>query len=241
MAERMRIETGAPVQVHSAERDALDRAGAGGWPPSALAQEFDRWKVPGDRRAELEQMAAGAPARPTIHIDRVIEDGERLDIPGFELVAMLTPGHTVGSLSLRDEANGLMFTGDVLLPTLHAGLGLGGLTDANPLRDYLESLRALRKYPDYQILPGHGYRFTGLVDRSEQSAEHHLKRAREVAAVLSSDPGTSTWDVARRLSWTAGWEQLAGFYLYSALSQTDMHRDFVVQGGLAGEPIVRTP
>jgi glyoxylase-like metal-dependent hydrolase (beta-lactamase superfamily II) len=126
----------------------------------------------------------------------------------------------------------VMLTGDVLLPTMHAGLGLGGVTDANPLSEYLESLRALREYPGFEVLPGHGYRFTGLADRAAQSAEHHLKRSREVAAVLSVEPEASTWQIARRLSWTAGWDNLVGFYVYSALSQTDMHKEFVSHGGL---------
>jgi glyoxylase-like metal-dependent hydrolase (beta-lactamase superfamily II) len=232
MAQRLHDETGAPVQVHTLEARALASAGPGGWSPSALAHELDEWRVPADRRSEIERMLVGAPPRPTVNVDRVVHDDERLDIPGFDLVAMRTPGHTAGSISIRDDANRLVLTGDTILPTMHAGLGLGGPTDTNPISDYLGSLNALGRYPDHEALPGHGYRFTGLADRARQSAEHHLRRSREVAALLERDPTASSWDVASSLTWTAGWQNLAGFYLYSALSQTAMHRDFVANGGL---------
>jgi glyoxylase-like metal-dependent hydrolase (beta-lactamase superfamily II) len=232
MAQRLHVESAAPVQIHAQEKLDLETAGAGGWTPSALIAELDGWHVPVERRDELEQMLTGAPTRPTVDVDRVVHDNERLDIPGFDLVAMLTPGHTSGSISLRDDANELLYTGDVILPTMHAGLGLGGPTPSNPLHDYLASLALLSAYSQHEVLPGHGYRFAGVVDRARQSAEHHLRRSREVAAVLGAAPDASIWEVASQLTWTAGWENLAGFYLYSALSQTAMHKEFVEIDGL---------
>jgi hypothetical protein len=35
------------------------------------------------------------------------------------------------------------------------------------------------------------------------------------------------WQVATGLSWTAGWENLRGFHLLSALSQTALHKDLI--------------
>jgi glyoxylase-like metal-dependent hydrolase (beta-lactamase superfamily II) len=227
MAQRLRLHTDAPVQVHALEKRDLDAAGAGGWTPSVLAHELDEWLVPSDRRNELEQMLAGAPPRPTVDVDRVIQENERLEIPGFDLIAMLTPGHTSGSLTLRDDHNELLFTGDVLIPTMHAGLGLGGNATTNSLHDYLVSLDALRRFPGYEALPGHGYRFTGVPERANQSAAHHLRRTREVAEALEGNPDASIWEIARNLTWTAGWKNLSGFYVYSALKQTAMHRDYL--------------
>jgi glyoxylase-like metal-dependent hydrolase (beta-lactamase superfamily II) len=164
-------------------------------------------------------------------VDGVLSDGDVLPVPGFRLEVMATPGHTAGHICLRDDDRGLLFTGDHVLPTVFAGLGLGGPTASNPLADYLASIDRVRRFPDHEALPGHGYRFRGLAGRAEECAEHHLKRAREVAAVLADeDPrsgGPSIWDIAARLTWTAGWEGLEGFQLLSALTQTEMHRDFV--------------
>jgi glyoxylase-like metal-dependent hydrolase (beta-lactamase superfamily II) len=227
MAQRLQSHTNAPVQVHALEKRDLDAAGAGGWNPSVLAHQLDEWVVPSDRRNELEQMLTGAPPQPTVQIDRVIDDNERLEIPGFDLIAMLTPGHTSGSLTLRDDHNELLLTGDVLIPTMHAGLGLGGNATTNSLHDYLASLDALRRFPDYEALPGHGYRFTGVLERANRSAAHHLRRTKEVAEAVEKNPDASIWEIARDLTWTAGWKNLSGFYVYSALKQTAMHRDYL--------------
>ena len=39
-----------------------------------------------------------------------------------------------------------------------------------------------------------------------------------------TDSCTAPAATASRLTWTAGWENLASFFLYSALLQTSMHR-----------------
>ncbi len=221
------------MQVHSLEKRALENAAATGWPPDELERQLDVWQVPADVHTQLVLAASGAPPRPTVIVDRIVHDEDRLDIPGHDLIAMLTPGHTAGSISLRGDRNALLLTGDVIVPTLHAGLGLGGPTESNSLRDYPSSVSALSAYRQYEVLPGHGYGFVGVADRAKQSANHHLRRSRQVATVLSQGPGASIWDLASRLTWAAGWENLSGFYLYSALTQTAIHREFVQTDGLA--------
>jgi glyoxylase-like metal-dependent hydrolase (beta-lactamase superfamily II) len=227
MAARMREATGAPLALHHAEQDALDAQHLTRWSEESLARQLDDWQVPDARRGEFAQFAGSAPAAPSIVCDTTVADGDRLDIPGFDLTVMWTPGHTHGSICLRDDARSIMFTGDHLLPTMHPGLGLGGPTASNALSDYLDGLERISRYPAHEALPGHGYRFAGLADRANQSAEHHLRRSREVAQLLESDPQLPIWQIASRLTWTAGWQNLTGFFVYSALSQTSMHRDYV--------------
>lgn len=232
MATRLQRASGAPVQVHTEENRALTSYGGHGWSATELAQELQRWEVPAKRHFELERVRNGTPPLPAVRIDRELASGEILGIPGFDLVAMHTPGHTAGHISLREDARSFILTGDHILPTMHAGIGLGGATEVNPLDAYLASLASVAAYPDHEVLPGHGYRFRGLLERSKQSALHHLRRANEVTAVLAEYHQTSIWDIASRLTWTAGWENLQGFYLHSALAQTAMLKDFVEAGGL---------
>lgn len=232
MAGRLQAASGAPLQMHIAEQRALAAMRGNELSPLVIARQLGEWEVPVSRRAEMEHLRRGVSERPVPGVDRVVSDGDRLDIPGFDLTVMHTPGHTSGHLCLRDDERSLIVTGDHVLPTMHAGIGLGGRTDANPLADYLASLRAVAVYPDHEVLPGHGYRFIGLGTRARESAEHHLRRSREVAAALDDARDLSIWQIAERLTWTAGWENLSGFFLYSALSQTAMHKAFVEGGGL---------
>jgi len=229
MASRLQHATGAELRVHHAEALALDHGAAS---PAVIGDQLERWGVPAPRQEELRRFVEDAPEVPAISVDSTVGDGEVLDIPGFELVVMHTPGHTPGHISLREDARSLMFTGDHVLPTIHAGIGLGGVTRSNPLADYLHSLQRMAQFADHEVLPGHGYRFTGLATRAKASAEHHLRRSREVALILDETPDATTWQIASQLTWTAGWENLSGFYVYSALSQTDVHRGFVAGGGL---------
>ena len=44
--------------------------------------------------------------------DRVLEDGEGIEVDGRRLIAVATPGHTSNHLCFADEASGALFTGD---------------------------------------------------------------------------------------------------------------------------------
>ncbi|MCU1480530.1 MAG: hypothetical protein JWQ19_1316 [Subtercola sp.] len=237
MAARYRAETPARLQISRADQLALNAD-----PQAALQAaraQIDSWGVPDDRRAELDldfgAEAESAPVEAPLQADVLLDDGDDLGIDlgahsggrsGGEstgIRVVLTPGHTSGSVCLALPGEKVLFTGDHVLPTIFSGLGLGAQTPSNPVSDYLESLEAVAVYDDYEVLPGHGYRFTGLADRRAELAEHHLRRSREAAEVLADDPSASVWSVASQLHWTAGWQHLQGPMLRSALAQTSWH------------------
>lgn len=237
MAGRLREASGAMLGMHVLEREALERHRARPVGDVPADDRLEAWGVPPERRAELAQYVDRSPEGLVLAVDRELADGDVLPVPGFRLEVMATPGHTAGHLCLRDDARGLLLTGDHVLPTVFPGLGLGGETPSNPLADYLASIEAVCRYPDHEVLPGHGYRFTGIAERARECADHHLKRAREVAEVVAAEGGQSgeprIWDIASLVTWTAGWKGLHGFQLLSALHQTQMHLDFVRSGGHA--------
>ncbi|MEO6116647.1 MAG: MBL fold metallo-hydrolase, partial [Pseudolysinimonas sp.] len=234
MTERLRAASGARIGMLRREQLGLAAVAAGGLtPPSGL---LEGWGVPPERRPELSiPLGADLVAHGIPTIDRAFEPGETLDVPGREIEVLRTPGHTAGSASLVDADAGLVYTGDTVLPKIFSGLGLGdrGLTGStttaattNPIADYLDSLTSLARFDDFEVAPGHGYRFRGLIERNAQLAEHHLHRSRAAAAVIRDDPDATVWEVASRLRWTVGWQNLRSFYLLSALSQTVLHLDF---------------
>jgi len=220
----LRAATGAQVVLHR-EEDRAVREMAGRRPAHAASDAIDRWEVPADRRLELDLHADERVDRP--EADTVVDDGDLLPIPGRSIRVVHTPGHTTGHICLRDEDAGVLFTGDLLLPTIHPGIGLGAPGTTNPLADYLRSLQRVAAFDDDEAAPGHEYRFHGIAARAATTAEHHLRRSREVHAVLQRDRAHSVWEVASELTWSAGWANLNGFFLMSALAQTAMHIDFV--------------
>jgi len=179
----------------------------------------------GRRRPRANFREAMTQAEPT----RVVGDGDRLDLPGFELEVIATPGHTPGHICLTDASRDIVLTGDLVLPTRFPGLGLGFSDHDRPaIADYLESLAKLPA--SREALPGHGFRFHGLETRIRQSAEHQLGRSREVSRILAEDPHASVWRIASRLHWAMGWENLVPSMRFSALRQTAMHLNYVLSG-----------
>jgi glyoxylase-like metal-dependent hydrolase (beta-lactamase superfamily II) len=226
LAERLRAIHGAGIALHRTEQDA--QAAVAGWAsdPSAVRADLERWGVPEDRQDEVLGYAS-ASARPVVVADELLDDGDLLRIPGRRIRALHTPGHTPGHLCFVDERDGLLFTGDHILPTVVPGVGLGGPTSDNPLESYLTSLAGMRAFDEFEALPGHGFRFRGVAARSAVIARQHLSRTAEVAAVLREDPAATVWELASRLTWSRGWENLTRHYLVSALRQTGMHARLV--------------
>ncbi len=219
MAERIRAETGAAIAMHRFEAEAQEELSRGTGPAESN-QMLDSWGVPGERRAELLEALDRRSKWKTVSADLLLNHGDLLDIPGVDLEVLHTPGHTSGHVSIVDRERKLIFTGDHLLPNQFSGVGLGGTSTSNPIDEYFNSLDLVARLEDFEVLPGHGYRFLGIAERAETIRAHHLSRSAEVAAV---DLGLPVWQAAEQLSWTDGWSNLRGLALLSALAQTELH------------------
>lgn len=77
--------------------------------------------------------------------------GNTIDVDGFHMEVMETPGHTMGSVCIFVED--VIFSGDTLF---YQSIGRTDLHESDPalMRQSLKKLAALQK--DYHVLPGHG-------------------------------------------------------------------------------------
>lgn len=83
--------------------------------------------------------------------DRLLEDGEVVELGSLRIKVMHTPGHTAGSCCFL--VNDVMFSGDTLMQ------GSIGRTDlpTGDMRQMEQSLKKLVELPgDYHVLSGHG-------------------------------------------------------------------------------------
>ena len=197
------------------------------------AQRLDAWGVPADRRAELAESFDRPSLVDDLVPDELLADGDVIDLPGHRLEVVATPGHTDGHMCLVDADRRVVYTGDHVLPGIYSGIGIGTLPGSDALGDYLASLDRLEPFDGFHALPGHEYRFDGIAPRRAAIAAHHLRRTAEVAALVPVLGDATVWEYARRLSWTAGWDGLEGFWLHSALRQTALHLEFVRSGDYA--------
>ncbi|BDZ46166.1 hypothetical protein GCM10025866_20750 [Naasia aerilata] len=212
------------------EQEAI-RRGAG---PGDVEARLVAWGVPAGQREELRAMLGASGRTASLVADVLLEDGDTLPVQGRALELVSTPGHTPGHACVVDRDAGVLFSGDHVLPKIYPGLGLGGPTETNPIADYLRSLARVEEFDALEVAPGHEYRFRGLAERCAAIREHHVRRSGEAARVIERQPDATIFEVAAQLPWTAGWENLRGFFLFSALSQTEVHLGFLRDGGTSG-------
>jgi glyoxylase-like metal-dependent hydrolase (beta-lactamase superfamily II) len=224
LADRLRKKTSARLVLSRVEQRAIVDFIAQRY--ESLESRIARWGVPAERHAELYAVVISDHCV-DVKADVLVEDGDRLPIPGRDVRALVTPGHTPGSICLRDATHGLLFTGDHVLQDIVPAPGLGGETEHNPIGEFLASLERVAGFDDDLVLPGHGAPFKGVAARAQAIAEHHLRRTRDVFAVLRRNPGATVWQLTQAASWTQGFERLTGRYLLSGLGQIDTHRSFL--------------
>ena len=115
--------------------------------------------------SELEELRnASMPARPFVDFvapDVLMEDGDKPDMPGWDLTALWTPGHSPGHLCFWEATNRLMLTGDCVLPRITPNVNLNPQTEPDPLGDYLRSLERLAEFDADEALPAHEWRYVG--------------------------------------------------------------------------------
>ncbi|MBB6407111.1 MBL fold metallo-hydrolase [Arthrobacter sp. AZCC_0090] len=219
MAARISGASGGVIRVHEADLKLMTLGRSyGGKDPERLLRG---WGVPSDRLAELISVSSSRiPQGSSVDI-MPLRDGEDLGIAGRTLIALATPGHTPGHMCVIDREHSIAFVGDHVLPEENPGVGLGGISERNPMVDYLRALSALDAENVRLGLPGHGPPIADLPERTEAIRTHHLRRGREVAA--ASNTTASVWEVAQRVRWSRGWSALGGIHLFSALHQVAQH------------------
>jgi glyoxylase-like metal-dependent hydrolase (beta-lactamase superfamily II) len=108
---------------------------------------------------------------------RRLQDGTRLTIGSREWRVMIGRGHSVEHACLFCEELNLLISGDQILPTISSNVSVYPTEPhANPLADWLESLRELRRSlpEDVLVLPAHGKPFRGAHSRLEALVQEHL-------------------------------------------------------------------
>jgi len=89
---------------------------------------------------------------PPIEISREVVEGDSIHIGKFSFNILHTPGHTHGSISLWDESNQILISGDTVFPQ-----GSFGRTDlrTGSSEEMVASLERLSKLDIQVLLPGH--------------------------------------------------------------------------------------
>ena len=243
LAARVREASGAWVAMHPADATAVARLSTAG-AATMVASEIEFLVALGADRAEAvgdvgpaERMEAFT--RMAVP-DRLLEDGEHADFPGWRLRAVHTPGHTPGHLCFAEEDTRLFFSGDHVLPRISPNISTNPAGLADPLRDFLDSLAAVRDLDAAEVLPAHEWRFRGLDARVDSLTAHHEQRLTELLTAIRTHPGSTPWQLAAHLTWSRPWDQYERRMRIFAVTETDAHLRLLASRGLvtsSGGPV----
>ncbi len=122
----------------------------------------------------------------------VVRDGDALPLAGRTWQVIWTPGHAVGHLCLAHD--GLVITGDHILPQISPNVSLTSLDHPDPIGEHLASLARITALatPATLALPGHGAEFIGLATRIDQLRAGHARRSAHALAALRAQTGPAT-------------------------------------------------
>ena len=166
-----------------------------------------------------------------------VRDGALLYAGGYKLRCISTPGHTPGHMCLWEEQNGLMFTGDHVLFDITPNITTWPSV-SDSLGDYIESLRAIRKYPVKTALPGH--RKTGdFHARIDELLGHHKTRLADIEQIIHSSPGLTAYEIAGMMRWRIradNWDEFPAPQKIFAVGECMSHLDYLrLRGAISRE------
>jgi glyoxylase-like metal-dependent hydrolase (beta-lactamase superfamily II) len=96
-------------------------------------------------------------------------------------------GHSPEHASFYCEKDRILIAGDQILSHITPSVIVPlAQPDANPMKDYLDSLARFASLPpDTLVLPSHGVPFRALHTRLAQLREHHQMRLDDVASIVT--------------------------------------------------------
>ena len=236
LAGRVREVSGAWIALHPADAELVhDRYEQPDELLGRIGVLLRRWGAPADELESLQN--ASMPVKQWVDAvapDVLIEDGQKPEVPGWDLTAIWTPGHSPGHLCFWEAGQQLLLSGDHVLPRITPNIPFHPQAGADPLSDFLRSLDKLNSYDALEVLPAHEHRFVGLQSRIAELHHHHENRFAEVVQSIADGVDT-TWGVAERMRWSRSWSSIEGWMRRAAVGEASSHLRTLETRGIVRE------
>jgi glyoxylase-like metal-dependent hydrolase (beta-lactamase superfamily II) len=208
-----RLAAGEEVDVIDVDPDELPRMN----PFDGITPWGRQWQRP--PHAANFQFEQPAPTR-------FVRNGDVVRLAGREMTVLFSPGHTLDHICLHDPSEGVLFSGDHVLPSITphiSGLGSG----SDPLTMFDESLQKVGGMQGVRlVLPAHGHPFTDLAGRCEVIRQHHVERLLRMRDVSQEIGPASVEELSHHLFREDHWGPMAE-------AETYAHLEHLRLGGLA--------
>jgi glyoxylase-like metal-dependent hydrolase (beta-lactamase superfamily II) len=155
-----------------------------------------------------------------------VESKYRVGEREFEVLP--TPGHTRDHVCYFFRDEGILLSGDHVLPDITPNLSPDLYApDFRPLKSFLDSLTFIQDLPVVKVFPAHGSPYSNLRARIEEIKEHHRERKDLALQSVMKGPRTScdvSIDIFGR--------DLPDFDKFLALNETYVHLVELVHDGM---------
>jgi glyoxylase-like metal-dependent hydrolase (beta-lactamase superfamily II) len=191
MAGRVREETGAQLLMHREARHDLEIYRN---PKEAAERIAELFAEHGVERSAVDELSQFEDWRAFIHsvaeADVEIDDGTTFEASSRTWEVVHTPGHARSHVCLWSRSDGLLISGDHLLPTItpHIDYRRG---ETDPLGDFLASLDKTEALGPKLVLPGHGAPFEEGAERSRIVSRHHDRRLGAIVQIIRNEAHTA--------------------------------------------------
>lgn len=146
-----------------------------------------------------------------------VDDAQIVRLGRRDWVAVHTPGHTGDHLCLFDPVDGILLSGDHVLPTITPHIS-GMAASHDSLADYVAALDKVAALEGVRhVLPAHGHPFVDLVGRVEAIQRHHHERLDLVSEIASQIGEADVIEFSRHLFQERSWGAMAESETYAHL------------------------
>lgn len=195
----LQVLTGAPVYMNRTEsinveqiwkkgRTIVPVVGElfkeNGMPPSLISDVLD----------SMVEIWKAIQPHPTISL---LPEGEKIELSGRLFEVIHTPGHSDGHISFFNEDEGILISGDHLLPKISSNVSLWPTSHPNPLELFMNSLEKTGEMPVKLVLPAHGPYFTNCSGRVDELLAHHRERLARIEEMTGN--GASAYQICVKL------------------------------------------
>ncbi len=159
---------------------------------ASMGDVIGRLGIPDEMRATFQSFYEGVRdltypiAHERLHL---LDDGDSLLAGGRDWQVHVTPGHSVGHVSLYDPDARVLLSGDHLLACITPNPVLEPDVESpdgrrRSLVEYIASLDRFVRIDPLLVLPGHGPRFRDVPTLTRSMRHHHESRADEILALV---------------------------------------------------------
>ena len=162
---------------------------------------------------------------------RLLDDRDVLAAGGRRWQVHVTPGHSVGHVSLYDPEERVLLSGDHLLACITPNPVLEPDPDSvegrrRSLVEYLASLDRFIRIDPLLVLPGHGPRFQDVPTLTEAMRHHHDLRADEILEVIRRLGDATPYELSGEL-----FPHIKDFSIMLGVSEVVGHLDLLEDEG----------